>query len=91
MRIPGDFDRYKSDGRTIELDLNDPAMAQSDNPGAKPTAQRFADGLPSNGWNVSTQHSGPMRVGGRASEQDKSVASLELLLLDEFSRSGVVY
>ncbi len=26
MRIPADFDRYKSDGRTIDIDLNDPMI-----------------------------------------------------------------
>ena len=66
-------------------------MAQVDKPGDKPTAYHFTDWLRSNGWNVSTQHSGPMRIGGRTSEQDTSVARLGLLLLDEFSHSGVVY
>ena len=91
MRLPEEANRWKSDGRTIELDLNDPAMALSDTPGDEPTALRFAAWLRSNGWTVSTQHSGVMRIGGRTSDQDESVAKLELLLLDEFVHSDCVY
>ncbi len=36
MRLPEEANRWKSDGRTIELDLNDPSVAQSDTPGKKP-------------------------------------------------------
>ena len=54
MRLPEEANRWKSDGRTIELDLNDPAVAQSDTPGKKPMALRFAEWLRSNGWTVST-------------------------------------
>ena len=63
MRLPEEGKRWKSDGRTIELDLNDPAMTLNDTPGDEPTAHRFAAWLRSNGWTVSTQHRGPMRVG----------------------------
>ncbi len=28
MRIPADFDRYKSDGRVSDIDLNDPSINQ---------------------------------------------------------------
>ena len=91
MRLPEKANRWRSDGRTIELDLNDPAMALSDTPGDEPTAQRFATWLCSYGWTVSTQHRGPMRVGGQTSDHDGSVAKLELSLLDEFSHSDCVY
>ena len=91
MRLPEDFNQYKSDGRVIDLDLNDPSMAQSDKPGEKTTALRLAEWLRLYGWTVSTQHSGEMRIGGRTARQDESVAKLELVLLDEFSRSGCVY
>ena len=45
MRLPEDFNQYKSDGRVIDLDLNDPSMAQSDKPGEKTTALRLAEWL----------------------------------------------
>ena len=91
MRIPADFNRYKSNGRRIDIDLDDPVINQLGEREGKAAKIRFADWLRSNGWNVSTQHSGPMRVGDRTSEQDKFVASLELLLLDEFSHPAVAY
>ena len=91
MRLPEEANRWKSDGRTIELDLNDPSLVLSDTPGGEPTAHRFAAWLRSNGWTVSTQHRGPIRVGGRTSDQDGSVAKLEQLLLDEFVHSDCVY
>ena len=85
MRLPEAANRWKSDGRTIELDLNDPALVLSGTPGDEPTAHRFAAWPRSNVWTVSTQHSGPMRIGGRTSEQDGTVTKLEQLLLHEFS------
>ena len=91
MRLPEEANKWKSDERTIELALNHPAMAQSDRPGYKPTALRFTEWLRSNGWTVSTEHCGPMRIGGQTSEQDESVANLELLLLDQFSHIGCIY
>ena len=63
MRLPEEANRWKSDGRTIELDLNDPSLALSDTPGDEPTAQRFAAWLRSNGWTVPTEHSGATSVG----------------------------
>ena len=65
MWLPEEANLWKSDGRTIELDLNDPSIAQSDTPGKKPTALRFAEWLRSNGWTVSTEHGGPLQIGGR--------------------------
>ena len=88
MRIPADFDRYKSDGRAIDIDLNDSSINQIGEPQDKPTAQRFVDWLRSNGWTVSTEHRGEMRIGGRTASQDKSVATFALDLLDEFSGVG---
>ena len=49
MRVPADFDRYKSDGRVIDIDVNDPSINQVGEPQDTPTAQRFADWLRSNG------------------------------------------
>ena len=91
MRLPEEANRWKSDGRVIDLDLNDPSIAQLDKPGETTTVLRFAEWLRSNEWTVSTEHHGPMWIGGRTSEQDESVAKLELLLLDEFAHSDCVY
>ena len=91
MRLPEDANRWKSDGRIINLDLNDPSMAQSDKPGDKPTSLRFAEWLRSNGWTVSTEYGGPLRIGGQTSGKDGSVAELQELLLDEFLHSDCVY
>ena len=96
MRIPADFDRYKSDGRTIEINLRDPSINQLrelDGGGedGKDTTIRLVEWLRSNGWTVSTEHRGPMRIGGRTGRQDQSVADLELLLLDEFLHSNCIY
>ena len=63
MRVPADFDRYKSDGRVIDIDVNDPSINQVGEPQDTPTAQRFADWLRANGWTVSTAHRGEMRIG----------------------------
>ena len=91
MRLPEEANRWKSDGRTIKLDLHDLAMALRDTPGDEPTAFRFAEWFHSNGWTVSTQHSGPMRIGDRTSDQNEYVAKLELLLLDEFTHSDCIH
>ena len=93
MRIPEDFDKYKSDGRVIDLDLNDPSMALSDKPGEKTTSVQLLEWLRSNGWAVSTEHRGPMRIGGKTADQDEAVASLESMLLDEFvhTQQGCIY
>ena len=88
MRIPADFDRYKSDGRVIDIDLNDPSINQIGEPQDKPTTLRFAEWLRSNGWTVSTEHHGEMRIGGRTASQDESIAAFALDLLDEFSGVG---
>ena len=88
MRIPADFDRYKSDGRMIDIDLNDLSINQIGKPQDKPAALRLAEWLRSNGWTVSTEHRGEMRIGGRTASQDKSVAAFALDLLDEFSGVG---
>ena len=88
MRVPADFDRYKSDGRVIDIDVNDPSINQIGEPQDTPTAQRFADWLRSNGWTVSTAHRGEMRIGGLTVSQDTSVAACALDLLDECSGVG---
>ena len=96
MRLPEEANRWKSDGRIIELDLHDPSINQLgeldgvDGDG-KDTTIRFRDWLRSNGRTVITEHRGPMRIGGRTSGQDESVAKLELLLLDEFAHLDCVY
>ena len=51
MRIPTDFDRYKSDGRTIDIDLNDPMINDIGEPQDTPAAVRFVEWLRSTvGW-----------------------------------------
>ena len=65
-------------------------MAQSVKQGDKPTSLRFAEWLRSNGWTVSTRYSGLIRIGGRTTGQDESVAKLELLLSDECYRAGYI-
>ena len=42
MRTPADFDRYKSDGRVIDIDWNDPSINQIGEPQDKPATLRFA-------------------------------------------------
>ena len=96
MRLPEEAKRWQSDGRTIELDLNDPSINQLgelDEVEGDTTDQttRFRDWLRSNGWTVTTEHRGPMRIGGRTAHQDESVAKLEFDLLDEFTRAGCIY
>ena len=70
--------------------LNSETMSinQIGGPQDTPTAQRLTDWLRSNGWTVSTEHRGEMRIGGRTVSQDKSVAAFALDLLDEFSGVG---
>ena len=96
MRLPEEANRWKSDGRSIELDFHDPSINQLGeldllDGDAKDTTIRFRDWLRSNGWTVIMEHRGPMRIGGRTGHQDKSVAVLELMLLDEFLHSRCVY
>ena len=91
MRLPEEANRWKSDGRLINLDLNDPSINALGESEDKHTTLLFAEWLRSNGWTVSTQHSGQMQIGGRNAGQDESVAELERLLLDEFYHSGCVY
>ena len=91
MRLPEEANRWKSDGRSINLDLNDPSINALGESEDKSTTLRFAEWLRSNGWTVSTQHSGQMQIGGRNAGQDESVAELERLLLDEFYHSDCVY
>ena len=88
MRLPEEANRWKSDGRVIEIDLNDPSINQVGEPQDKPAAHRLVEWLRSNGWTVSTEHCGEMRIGGRTARQDKSVAAFALDLLDEFSGVG---
>ena len=91
MRLPEEANRWKSDGRSINLDLNEPSINALGELEDKPTTLRFAAWLRSNGWTVSTQHSGQMQIGGQNAGQDESVAELERLLLDEFYHSDCVY
>ena len=51
---------------------------------------RFVQWLRSYGWTVSTEHSGPMRIGGWT-EEDEDVAKLVFDLLDEFTHAGLIY
>ena len=88
MRIPAAFDQYKSDGRVIDIDLNDPSINQIGEPQDKLAALRLTEWLRSNGWTVSTEHCGEMRIGGRTARQDRSVATFAVDLLDEFSGVG---
>ena len=96
MRLPEEANRWRSDGRTIELDLSDLSINQLgeldgvEGDGTDQTL-RFGEWLRSNGWTVITEHRGPMRIGGRAGHQDKSVAAFELMLLDEFMHSHCLY
>ena len=95
-RLPADFDWYKSDGRAIEIDLHDPSINElreldGEGDGGTDTARRLVEWLRSITWTVSTEHRGPMRVGERTGRQDKSVARLELRLLDEVLHSNCVY
>ena len=93
MRVPADFDRYKSDGRPIDIDLNDPMINDIGEPEDIPAAARFAAWLRSNGWTVDTRRGGAMRIGGRTLEEDASARDFALDLLQEFFRveEGVVY
>ena len=91
MRLPEEANRWKSDGRSINLDLNDPSIKALGESEDKPTTLRFSEWLRSNGSAVSTQHSGQMQIGGRNARRDESVAELERLLLDEFYHSDCVY
>ena len=88
MRIPADFDRYKSDGRAIDIDLNDPMINDIGEPHDTPATVRFVEWLRSNGWMVSTEHRGAMRIGGRTPDEDESVTAFAFDLLDEFSGVG---
>ena len=96
MRLPEEANRWKSDGRTIDLNLNDPSINQLgklDEVEGDATDQttRFRDWLRSNGWTVITGHRGPMRIGGKTANQDKPVAEFELMLLDEFMHSHCLF
>ena len=94
MRLPEEANKWKSDGRTIDIDLHDPSIHQLgelNGEAGETTARRFVEWLRANEWTVSTEHHGPMRIGGKTSQQDDSIASLELLLLDEFLHLGCVY
>ena len=91
MRIPAKFNRYKNDGRTIDIDLNGPVIHQLSEKEGKAATIRFVEWLRSYGWRVQQSKAGGCKIGRWTSELEKSVASLELLLLDEFSNSGVVY
>ena len=95
MRLPEDFDRYKSDGRTIEIDLQDLStqqLAELDGKtgSAEAASRRFVDWLRSLDWNVTTEHRGPMRIGGKTADQDTDVFDLQLALVNEFVSSGVL-
>ena len=97
MRLREEANRWNErDGRTIELDLNDPSINQLgelDEVEGDATDQtiRFRDWLRANGWTVNTEHQGPMRIGGRTGRQDKPVAAFELMLLDEFMNSHCLF
>ena len=93
MRIPADFDRYKSDGRTIEINLNHPLITLSGDPEDAADAARFVDWLRSNGWTVDTEYRGGMAIGGRTVDEDQSVLEFAKDLIVEFSlmEQGVVY
>ena len=93
MRVPADFDRYKSDGRTIEINLNHPLIMHSGDPEDAAGAARFVDWLRSNGWTVDTEYRGGMAIGGRTVDEDQSVLEFAKDLIVEFSlmEQGVVY
>ena len=93
MRIPADFDRYKSGGPAFEIDLNYPMINDIGEPEHIPAAARFAAWLRSQGWTVDTERRGRMRIGGRTLEEDASVRDLAMDLLQEFFRveESVVY
>ena len=95
MRLPQDFDRYKSDGRTIEIDLQDPATHQlgeldGKGGGGEAASRRFVEWLRSLDWDVSTEHRGRIRIGGKTADEDRDVFALQLALVNEFVSSGSV-
>ena len=93
MRVPADFDRYKSDGRTIEINLKHPLITLSGDPEDAAGAARFVEWLRSNGWTVDTEYCGGMAIGGRTVDEDQSVLEFAKDLIVEFScmEQGVVY
>ena len=90
MRLPDEVNKYKSDGRTIQLDLNDHIVADiATEPDA--AAIPFADWLRSHGWTVNTQHQGAMQIGGKTADQDKDVFNLQLRLLNEYAGAHLIH
>ena len=68
MRLPEETNRWKRDGRTINLDLTH-RWRKNDKPGDKPSSLRFAEWHRSDGWSESTQYSGLMRNRGQTTGQ----------------------
>ena len=90
MSLPEEANRWKSDGRIIELDTGDQAVRQIGE-GHDPSAPTFAAWLHGHGWTVNTQHRGAMRIGGKTADADDDVAALERLPLEEYALSGVIH
>ena len=90
MRLPEEANRWKSDGRIIELDTGDQAVRQIGE-GHDPSAPTFAAWLHGHGWTVNTQPGGAMRTGGKPADEDDDVAALERVLLEEYALSGVIH
>ena len=90
MRLPEEARRWQSDGRVIELDLNDYIVEDL---ATSPTAAEipFSDWLRSNGWTVNTEHRGPMQIGGKTADQDKEVFNLQLRLLNEYAGARLIH
>ena len=90
MRLPNHVDQYAGDGRVIELDAHDHILADIATEAGAPSIP-FATWLRAHGWNVNTDHQGPMRIGGKTADQAKDVFELQLRLLNEYAGANLIH